>query len=68
MMRNTQQKEAIREYLMGVSSHPTADTVYVAVREILPNISKGTVYRILNSLVRDGGAQEIVSDVSHYDG
>lgn len=68
MSRNTIQKEAVKEYLMSVTSHPTADTVYMAVREKLPSISKGTVYRILKSFTEDGQIQEISSEVSHYDG
>ena len=68
MIRNTQQKEAVKGYLMSVCSHPTAETVYFAVRKKLPNISKGTIYRILNSFVEEGSAKEILSDVSHYDG
>jgi len=68
MSRNTIQKEAVKEYLMSVTSHPTAETVYMAVRKRLPNISKGTVYRILKSFSEEGEIQEILSEVSHYDG
>lgn len=68
MQRNTQQKEAVRDYLMSVCTHPTADNIYTAVKKKIPNISRGTVYRILNSFAEEGVIQEIVSDVSHYDG
>ena len=68
MTRNTQQKEAVKEYLMNVCSHPTAENIYLSVKKKIPNISKGTVYRVLNSFVESGYIKEILSDVSHYDG
>ena len=43
---------------MGRKDHPTADTVYMHVRQEYPNISLGTVYRNLNLLVELG---EIIS-------
>ena len=46
-MRYSKQREAIRTYMEGRHDHPTADSVYAAVREELPNISLGTVYRNL---------------------
>ena len=53
---------------MSVTSHPSADAVYTAVRAKLPSISEGTVYRILNSFTKEGEAQEILPEVSHYNG
>jgi Fur family peroxide stress response transcriptional regulator len=39
---------------MGRSDHPTPDTVYGAVKETLPGVSRTTVYRVLDTLVRVG--------------
>lgn len=39
--------------------HPTADTVYLHVKEEFPNISLGTVYRNLNLLTDIGEAIKI---------
>lgn len=50
----SRQREAIREYLMNTKEHPTADTVYMNIREVYPNISLGTVYRNLNLLAEKG--------------
>lgn len=50
----SRQREAIREYLMHTKEHPTADTVYMNIRAIYPNISLGTVYRNLNLLAQKG--------------
>jgi len=46
----TEQRRAILETLHRVRTHPTADEVYAMVREELPRISLGTVYRNLEFL------------------
>ena len=45
---------AIMAFLKTRKDHPTADTVYQEIRNIIPNISLGTVYRNL-SLLSDRG-------------
>lgn len=50
----SRQREAIKEYLAHTTEHPTADTVYMKIRAIYPNISLGTVYRNLNLLAEQG--------------
>lgn len=50
----SRQREAIKEYLSKTKEHPTADTVYMNIRRIYPNISLGTVYRNLNFLAEQG--------------
>ncbi len=50
----SRQREAIKEYLLHTKEHPTADTVYMHIRGIYPNISLGTVYRNLNLLAEQG--------------
>ena len=44
---------------MHTTSHPTADTVYLHIKEEFPNISLGTVYRNLNLLADIGEALRI---------
>lgn len=53
-LKYSRQREAIKEFLMGRTDHPTADTVYTNIRQEFPNISLGTVYRNL-SLLADIG-------------
>lgn len=53
---------------MSVDTHPTAETVHKSVKKKIPNISLGTVYRILKSFVDEKEILEIPSDVSHFDG
>jgi Fur family transcriptional regulator, peroxide stress response regulator len=54
MRRATKQREAILNILRINRSHPTADQIYDEVRKDIPNISKGTVYRNLQVLEKDG--------------
>ena len=67
--RMTNQRLKILEYLKSVKTHPTAETVYHAVRKHLPNITLATVYRNLNHLAEQGEIQKFeVNCVSHFDG
>lgn len=70
MLRKSRQREAILEYLRGTNSHPTAYSVYEAVRQDIPNISLGTVYRNLKVLSGEGQILELVlaGGLSRFDG
>ncbi len=52
--RMTKQRKVILEELRKVCSHPTADEVYDMVRQRLPRISLGTIYRNLDVLAESG--------------
>lgn len=57
------------EIVQGTDSHPSADWVYQKAREVLPNISLGTVYRNLNQLVQNNIINIIrIENIVHYDG
>ena len=58
-LKYSRQRESIKRYLAGTREHPTADTVYMHVKEEYPNISLGTVYRNLNLLTSLGEAIKI---------
>jgi Fur family transcriptional regulator, peroxide stress response regulator len=53
-LKFSRQREIIKEYLANTKEHPTADMIYMSIRETNPNISLGTVYRNLNLLVEQG--------------
>jgi Fur family ferric uptake transcriptional regulator len=55
----TQQRQLILEQLQKRSDHPGADEVYDKVREFLPKISLGTVYRNLELLSEAGYIQKL---------
>ena len=70
VQRYSRQREAILQSLRSVTSHPTAAQLCNMVRQTVPNISLGTVYRNLSELTAAG---EILcfktNDGSeHYDG
>ena len=68
--RETRQREAILNVLRHAGSHPTADWIYDEVRKVIPNISKGTVYRNLKTLRDMGEISELnlSGTVSRYEG
>ena len=69
-LKYSRQRESIIQYLSATHSHPTADMVYMHVKEEFPNISLGTVYRNLNLLVETGEICKIHcgDGADHFDG
>lgn len=66
--RKTKQLELIWQAIKDDKSHPTADQIYDRVRQILPRISLGTVYRNLQKLVLDEKLQVLMLGRSqHFD-
>lgn len=65
----SRQREEIKKYLSTRKDHPTADKVYMAIRQELPNISLGTVYRNLTMLADSGEILRLrLGDgVDHFD-
>ena len=59
MIKYSRQREAIVQYLTGRTDHPSAESVYQALRQTHPNISLGTVYRNLSLLSDLGEIQKI---------
>ena len=69
MRKNSKQRQLIKDFLLTRKDHPTADVVYMNVRQQLPNISLGTVYRNLTLLADMGEILRLrVGDgVDHFD-
>lgn len=59
--RSTRQRHVILGELQKLTSHPTASELYSIVRQQLPKISLGTVYRNLELLARAGTIKKIDS-------
>lgn len=59
VLKYSRQRESIKACLMNRHDHPTADTLYMSIREEFPNISLGTVYRNLNLLVEMGEVRKL---------
>lgn len=68
--RMTKQRKAILETLKNTDCHPTADWIYNEVKDEIPNISLGTVYRNLNFLAEQDEIMvlDYGSTHSRYDG
>lgn len=58
-LRTTRQRKIILEELRKVTTHPSADEIYEMVRQRLPRISLGTVYRNLEILSELGEIQKL---------
>lgn len=68
-IKHSRQREMIKAFLKSRKDHPTADIVYMNVRQQNPNISLGTVYRNLTLLADMGEIRRLrVGDgVDHFD-
>jgi Fe2+ or Zn2+ uptake regulation protein len=50
----TPQRIAVAEYILNTVDHPTADEVWVNVRDRCPTLSRATVYNTLNLFAEKG--------------
>lgn len=58
--RNTVQLGIVEQALHELANHPTAEQVYLHVRQSYPTIGKATVYRALNKLASSGRARKVL--------
>jgi Fur family peroxide stress response transcriptional regulator len=66
-MRYSHQREQIYQALTCRYDHPTAETLYQALRPQNPSLSLGTVYRNLNQLAERGMVQRMPFTPDRYD-
>lgn len=57
--RYTAQRAAAYRALNATDSHPTADAIYLSVRQEIPDISLATVYKALEAFVSCGLARKL---------
>ena len=57
--RKSQQRDRILQILQKTNSHPTADWIYSKLKEEIPDLSLGTVYRNLKVLMEQGHIQKL---------
>ena len=66
--RDTRQRRLVLEAVRSRADHPSADDIYLAVREQDERISRGTVYRNLNVLAQAGEITHVkVPAADRYD-
>ena len=70
MLKYSKQRESIKNFLTTRYDHPTAETVYLNIRQEFPNISLGTVYRNLSLLSEIGEIQKLSTGIGpdRFDG
>jgi Fur family transcriptional regulator, ferric uptake regulator len=59
IVRFTRQRQAVLEVVQQSQQHPDAAHIFDAVRQLVPSISLGTVYRSLEALVKEGHLLQI---------
>ena len=58
-MRYSKQRELVMQTVERLCDHPTAEEIYDKAAQECPNLSLGTVYRNLNSLVEAGRVRRV---------
>ncbi len=68
-LKITPQRTAVLQTLINNQHHPSADDLIKTIRQVHPNISAGTVYQILNTLVSKDVIRKIETEhnVVRYD-
>ena len=68
-MSVTPQRMAIYRALLESEDHPSPELLYGRVRAKMPSLSLGTIYNVLDALVRLGLSKEVaaVSGIKRYD-
>lgn len=57
--RNTIQKEIVKDAVLSMKDHVSAEEVYEYINKAHPSIGKGTVYRNLNILSEEGAIRKV---------
>lgn len=66
--RYSHQRETIYQAVLASRAHPTAEMIHQQLREELPQLSLGTVYRNLRLLVEEGRLRELDGPTARFDG
>ncbi len=68
-LKITPQRVAIFEAVFKLKNHPTAENIFDHIKQNHPNVSVGTVYKVLDSLVENQLLKKVKSekDIMRYD-
>lgn len=58
-LKLTPQRIAVYKYLKGTTEHPSAETIYEAIKEDYPTMSLATIYKALKTLTKVDLVQEL---------
>ena len=67
LRRYSRQRERIYQAVHASREHPSAQMVYDLLREELPRLSLGTVYRNLHQMAQEGMLQELKGPTARFD-
>lgn len=67
LRRYSRQRERIYQAVHASQEHPSAQMVYDLLREELPRLSLGTVYRNLHQMAQEGMLQELKGPTARFD-
>jgi len=69
-LKVTPQRVRVLEAVFQLDGHPTADRIIAYVREKDPNIGSGTIYKVLDTFVKQEIIKKVMTDkgVMRYDG
>ena len=69
-LKVTPQRILILEAIYNLDNHPAADQIIREVRKQHPNIAAGTVYKVLDTLIRNNLIRKVTSDkgIARYEG
>ena len=67
--KHFRKRDAILAYLQHSDAHPSAETIYFDLKEQIPDLSIGTVYRNLNLFKQQGLATSVatVKGIERFD-
>ena len=66
--RSSERREAIHRFVAAHGGHPTAEEILAGVRRKIPGVGLATIYRNLDTLVREGRLSRTTHDgVARYD-
>ncbi len=68
-LKVTPQRVVIYDAIIKLNNHPTAENIIAYIKENHPNISVGTVYKVLDSLVENELLKKVKTekDIMRYD-
>ncbi len=68
-LKVTPQRAAIYEAILKLNNHPTAENIIEYIKTNNPNISVGTVYKVLDTLVENNFLKKVKTekDIMRYD-
>lgn len=67
-LRHSRQRDRIQEYVCSSKEHPSAEKIYLDLKEEMPSLSLGTVYRNLKQLEETGMVQKVMAgNIERYE-